>query len=41
MYSEIKYKDEILTLLDGIKLKSRLWIPQEGGPWPTLLMRQP
>ncbi len=37
----IKFKDEILTLPDGIKLKSRLWIPPDQGPWPALLMRQP
>ena len=41
MNQEIKFKDEILTLSDGIKLKSRLWIPNGKGPWPALLMRQP
>ena len=41
MNSEIQYKDAILTLLDGIKLKSRIWFPKGKGPWPALLMRQP
>ncbi len=35
------WRDEFLTLKDGIKLASRLWTPKEGGPWPALLMRQP
>ena len=30
-----------LTLSDGVQLRSRLWHPQRGGPWPALLMRQP
>ncbi len=34
-------KDANLTLNDGVKLGSRLWMPMQGGPWPALLMRQP
>ena len=30
-----------LTLSDGVQLRSRLWHPQRGGPWPALVMRQP
>ncbi len=41
MSLEINYRDEVLTLTDGIKLKARLWIPDGEGPWPALLMRQP
>ena len=37
----ISYRDESLQLEDGIKLISRIWHPKDGGPWPTLLMRQP
>ncbi len=38
----INWRDETLTLRDGIKLKARLWIPVIGGnKWPALLMRQP
>ena len=33
------YKDEILILNDGIKLKSRLWMPNGNGPWPALLIQ--
>ena len=34
-------RDEQLSLRDGIQLTARLWHPAKGGPWPTLLMRQP
>ena len=37
----INHRDETLVLKDGVELKARLWIPNKGGPWPTLLMRQP
>ena len=37
----ITWRDETLTLLDGIKLKARIWIPSKGTKWPALLMRQP
>ena len=30
-----------LALSDGVRLRSRLWHPQRGGPWPALVMRQP
>ena len=36
-----EFRDETLTLKDGIKLTSRIWKPKDGGPWPALLMRQP
>ena len=39
--SRKKYKDQSLKLEDGVELKSRIWIPNGSGPWPTLLMRQP
>ncbi|MEB3199075.1 MAG: CocE/NonD family hydrolase [Synechococcaceae cyanobacterium] len=26
---------------DGVRLATRLWIPEGAGPWPVLLMRQP
>ena len=35
------FRDETLTLSDGVELKARLWIPKGTGPWPALLMRQP
>ncbi len=35
------FRDDFLTLEDGVILKSRIWLPQGKGPWPTLLMRQP
>ena len=37
----IETRDAVLQLDDGTDLVSRLWHPQEGGPWPALLMRQP
>ena len=37
----IRYEDKSLVLKDGIKLKSRIWYPNNEGPWPALLMRQP
>ena len=36
-----KYFDTHLSLSDGIKLISRIWLPEKEGPWPALLMRQP
>ncbi len=35
------WRDETLTLIDGIKLQSRIWMPKEGKAWPALIMRQP
>ena len=37
----VKYFDAHLKLSDGIKLISRIWLPEGKGPWPALLMRQP
>ena len=39
--SNIQCRQASLTLPDGVVLKSRLWHPSRGGPWPALLMRQP
>ena len=33
--------DKSLVLRDGVRLTSRIWLPDGNGPWPTLLMRQP
>ena len=33
--------DESLVLRDGVRLISRIWLPNGNGPWPALLMRQP
>ncbi len=30
-----------MTAHDGVRLATRLWTPDGGGPWPVLLMRQP
>ncbi len=38
---EIKWFDKSFRLKDGVELVSRIWIPADMGPWPTLLMRQP
>ena len=35
------YTERTLRLIDGIKLKAKLWKPDGFGPWPALLMRQP
>ncbi len=37
----VSWKDKKLTLKDGVELQSRIWVPESGGPWPALLMRQP
>ena len=37
----VKHFDTYLKLEDGVKLISRVWIPEGEGPWPALLMRQP
>ena len=37
----IQSRDDELLLSDGIRLISKLWFPEAGGPWPALLMRQP
>lgn len=39
--SNITWRDETLTLSDGIQLISRIWSPNSEGVWPALLMRQP
>lgn len=39
--ASIVSRDASLQLDDGAVLNARLWHPQQGGPWPALLMRQP
>ena len=39
--NSVKYFDTHLKLSDGVKLISRIWIPEQTGQWPALLMRQP
>ena len=39
--NSVKYFDAHLKLSDGIKLISRIWLPERKGSWPALLMRQP
>lgn len=34
-------REAVLKLQDGTALRADLWCPARGGPWPTLLMRQP
>ena len=36
-----RWFDKSLLLRDGVKLISRIWLPNTNGPWPALLMRQP
>ena len=36
-----RWFDKSLVLRDGVKLISRIWLPNSNGPWPALLMRQP
>ena len=36
-----RWFDKSLILSDGVKLISRIWLPNSNGPWPALLMRQP
>ena len=36
-----KWFDKSLVLRDGVRLISRIWLPNSKGPWPALLMRQP
>ena len=36
-----RWFDKSLILRDGVKLISRIWLPNSNGPWPALLMRQP
>ena len=38
---QIRCFDKSLLLRDGVKLISRIWLPNSNGPWPALLMRQP
>tara|TARA_Y100000589_G_scaffold9679_1_gene8129 strand:- start:2032 stop:3603 length:1572 start_codon:yes stop_codon:yes gene_type:complete len=40
MFSK-RYFDSFLKLKDGVRLISRIWLPEGSGPWPALLMRQP
>jgi len=39
--SESRWVDKSLVLRDGVRLISRIWLPNSNGPWPALLMRQP
>ncbi len=39
--SLIEYKDDFLTLKDGVKLRARIWKPKTNVALPALLMRQP
>tara|TARA_B100000700_G_scaffold323089_1_gene426122 strand:+ start:1059 stop:2645 length:1587 start_codon:yes stop_codon:yes gene_type:complete len=39
--TEVISRDIKLNLNDGTNLISRIWHPEEGGPWPAILMRQP
>ena len=39
--SGLKWFDKSLVLRDGVRLISRIWLPNSKGPWPALLMRQP
>ncbi len=36
-----RWFDKSLILKDGVRLISRIWLPNSNGPWPALLMRQP
>jgi len=37
-----RWFDKSLVLRDGVRLISRIWLPNSSnGPWPALLMRQP
>ena len=36
-----RWFDKSLVLRDGVRLISRIWLPNRNGPWPALLMRQP
>ena len=36
-----RWFDKSLILRDGVRLISRIWLPNSKGPWPALLMRQP
>ena len=36
-----RWFDKSLLLRDGVRLISRIWLPNSTGPWPALLMRQP
>ena len=36
-----RWFDKSLVLRDGVRLISRIWLPNSKGPWPALLMRQP
>ena len=38
---DLRCFDKSLILRDGVKLTSRIWLPNGNGPWPALLMRQP
>ena len=39
--SDSRWFDKSLVLRDGVRLISRIWLPNNDGPWPALLMRQP
>jgi len=36
-----RWFDKSPVLRDGVRLISRIWLPNSNGPWPALLMRQP
>ncbi len=35
--SGLKWFDKSLVLRDGVRLISRIWLPNSNGPWPALL----
>ena len=37
----VRARDATLQMVDGVRLVSRVWQPDGGGPWPVLVMRQP
>ena len=36
-----RLRDLWMPCSDGVRLATRLWVPEGTGPWPVLLMRQP
>jgi len=35
------YQPIFVTMRDGIRLKTHVWLPNGEGPWPVILMRNP
>jgi len=33
--------DEMIPMRDGVRLATRVYLPTEGGPWPTIVARTP